>query len=255
MNENPASDLKELNWLRRLGDSRSRIRITDELREILRRHRERTGVGPYALIGRTDRPPPDLTWPIVEGLLNGRIKSVRGDHLSFLLQTWRALPGTDYVPLTGSIRAELRYQRTRTCVGAGPLLLRRDDKPRGLTASVVGSWLDGRTKSAREHYLHYVLTTWRALPTASTPVSPSRASKPHREFIAVTPRIRDSLHQHKKRTGRGPHSLLSDMPDVPEGLTPRVIMGWLEGRSKTARWEHIDYVRKLWRRVPTLRRQ
>ena len=114
---------------------------------------------------------------------------------------------------------------------------------------MVLRWLAGQTKFARKDYLDYVLEKWRSLPDRDP--SGTKPRRPHTEYVAVDWRVRAMLKKHRDRTGRGTHSLLSRANDVPQGLTPRVIEGWLAGYCKTARKDHLDYVRKLWRRLPS----
>ncbi|MGQ0526647.1 MAG: hypothetical protein ACT4OY_01230 [Alphaproteobacteria bacterium] len=64
--------------------------------------------------------------------------------------------------ITPELLATLRDYKARTGVAVMALLNKSpEDVPQGLTSTLINSWLEGKTKSARKAYLEYVLNEWR----------------------------------------------------------------------------------------------
>lgn len=60
----------------------------------------------------------------------------------------------------------------------------------------------------------------------------------------------DALRIEIERTGTGIRKLLGARADVPEGLTLNVVTSWLDGRVRSARKEHYDYLIACYREAP-----
>lgn len=61
---------------------------------------------------------------------------------------------------------------------------------------------------------------------------------------------RQKMIDLKNATGVTPHMLLAGRTDVPEDLTENKIRHWLNGRSKSARPDHLRYVIRAWEELP-----
>lgn len=69
--------------------------------------------------------------------------------------------------------------------------------------------------------------------------------------IKITPEIIAAMHSHIQRTGIWPATLLrGKRNELPEGLNSSHILSWLNGRTITARTDHLNYVIRLWEYLP-----
>lgn len=73
-----------------------------------------------------------------------------------------------YVQISEAQYRKLHAERRRTLVSARRLVASAPDVPGGLRARHIDSWLLGRTLSAEEHYLEWVLEAYARLPTAQS---------------------------------------------------------------------------------------
>lgn len=128
-----------------------------------------------------------------------------------------------------------------------------DYVPRPLTDEHVSTQAVFHTDYYHSSSTSLVSTPQMRAPTKDGPVPSRRVPKSQTEYVALTPPVRESLHTRRQRTGRGTHSLLSNMPEVPDRLTLRLITTWLHVRCISVPSGHIDYVRELWRRLRTRR--
>ena len=67
------------------------------------------------------------------------------------------------VKITPAIRDQLNTLRETTGVGPQRLLRGRRDKPRGISSATIYSWLHGRSETAIEEHLSYVLDAWQSV--------------------------------------------------------------------------------------------
>lgn len=70
------------------------------------------------------------------------------------------------------------------------------------------------------------------------------------KLIRITPEIRTRLLEYKDNTGVGINKLLNEASNVPEGLTPGRIGGWLSGVTKNAYKDHLDFALTEWQKYP-----
>lgn len=142
--------------------------------------------------------------------------------------------------VTPELRRHLKAEISRTSVTTRALFQITKALPDGLTQREVNRWIGGLTKAADKAHLDFVRSAWAAIPDA-TPGGVDghrrRRSGPRRAedgWISVTPAMIEHLESEFDRTGCGIASLLSSSPDLPKGLTPRIIRAWLKAESKTA---------------------
>lgn len=248
MEEGPGKSDKGIAEIRNSAD---RVAITDEIRTCLQAHKSRSKLGTTRLLRDAGGVPAGLNPQMIQSWIRGDAKTARQDHLRFVLAEWAQRPAVEMVAITPSILQALHQEKVRTGLGAIRLLRSGTNRPDGLTHRMVQAWLDGGTRTARKDHLEFALETWRSHETRKVPKPPRRSLATESDYAILQPKDREFLHAQKDRTGRGTHSLLANMPDVPDGLTPRVIEGWLDGRCRKARKDHLAYVRKLWKRLPT----
>ncbi len=152
------------------------VDLDNETISILRYHRKRTGVGPAGLlrIGREDTPE-GLKPATIVHWLHGNVKTVRKEHLEYVLNRWAALEDlslrkindlaimsarrSNYVILTTPMLKALRDLRDLTGVGATNLLRRDSNSP--VKPSTVDCWLTGKTTSVNFDHYEYVLNKWK----------------------------------------------------------------------------------------------
>lgn len=164
--------------------------------DALRTHKQRTRTGAKALINNWgEGKPAGLTSAIVDGWLRGRIRKAEPELLRAVLERYASLPDDDrltittpprerrakarpaqpptqkppnrqvaYVPITLEWIAAIKAHRTRTGVYDHVFIRDWPDKPQGLTFSVLGSWLNGKTRTANPALLAAVMRRYEGLP-------------------------------------------------------------------------------------------
>ena len=71
------------------------------------------------------------------------------------------------------------------------------------------------------------------------------------DIVNITEKIKAELADHRARTGIGPHKLLKNTRHQrPPGLRANIVSNWIEGKNKTLRQSHLDYILKLWSALP-----
>lgn len=63
-----------------------RIAITEEVRAVLRGHKQRTGCGARAACHNDPSAPDGLKAKLVDAWLTGSVRTARGDYLSYVLE-------------------------------------------------------------------------------------------------------------------------------------------------------------------------
>ena len=139
-------------------------------------------------------------------------------------------------PITESMRQELVELRRATGVGPYKLLAWANNVPHELTASKIHSWLAGQTMTARHDHVAFVLDAYRALPQNHT--------------VEISRHQRRELQQLRAQSGIGPTALLRGQRDaIPDGLTAEQVRRWLSGEVQQVRRDHLDWVRRRWRKL------
>ena len=143
------------------------VPITDEIRRKLESERERTGVGPTALMRGTahdpDRPK-TLKGQTISLWLSGKIESARLSQLDYVLARWTSLPtSTSKAARAPQERVKLTPDQLQTIDAfwdAGFLpdkVLNYENVPEGLNAAIIRTWKDRRIKTAAKTYLDFVI--------------------------------------------------------------------------------------------------
>jgi hypothetical protein len=239
-------------WRRRAAPF---VALTDALRREMLAERARTGLSPSLVLKRFGPAPDGLTPCLVKTWLSGHRRWAHRDHLAFLLESWRAAP--DRLTVTPHLRSRLQAEAERIGREAVALLSASGPLPEGLSKGMVQAWLSGATRSALRPHLEFVLDRWAAMPgrEAETGASgrpgpvPAPKAAPM-ERVEVTAAIREELQRHRERTGLGPGAFLSFVDKRPPGLGHAAVAGWLSGVTKTARADHLAFVRRAWAEIP-----
>lgn len=130
------------------------------------------------------------------------------------------------VPITDAIREELNDLHQKTSVGPQRLLKGKSDRPKGLSSTTIYHWIEGKTVTAEQDHLNYVLREWRK----TEPLE------------AFTEADLMKLDQELKRTGYAPASLLRRLSPVPNGLTPDSLHLVRSKRLKKLPASHIAFL-------------
>lgn len=137
----------------------------------------------------------------------------------------------EQIALTDDLVNALRQEIKRTGIGKVVLCKLLGQLSSGPTSSMIEAWLRGRVKKAKKSHIDFVLAELAKLPD-----DPTSARK------QLTEETLCQLQALFAQTGIGPRPLLQGAPDVPEGLTERIVYAWLHGDTRTARKDHLDYV-------------
>lgn len=218
-----------------------RIHLTEAKLASLRAHILRTGVSVRALLKLHEKEAQGITYKIVYDWLTGRVKSADARHYKTIIEIYKSLPDENehYAEVSEGTLLALHREKNRTRVSARQLFARADHVPEGLTVFHVENMVRGLVKKTRREYLEFVLRQWEMQPDA-----PIR--------VPITPDILARMLQEKERTGVGPMALLHNTnKERPQRLTTSLIGSWLEGKTKSARKDHLAFVLRRWKTMPS----
>lgn len=235
---------------------KNRTPLTKDILSELYKHKERTGVGPVALLyGRRKELPRGLSSSTINNWMLGDVQTARTDQLEAVLKLWRSLPdfverppkqrvpklgepGSGYVEITQDIRLKLVEYRDKRYIPAA-IFNYFSDVPKGLTAYTISDWITGKTKFAKRNFLHIALDRCQAMEELR--------NRP----VAITPEIIKKLHKYKKQTGLGPIGIINHnlCRDIPEGYSYAHHKNWLSGAAKTTQHDYLEFVLDLYQRI------
>ena len=118
--------------------------------------------------------------------------------------------------------------------------------PSGLNAALLKTWLSGRVKTARTEHLEYVLKAWGDLES----MAPDHATTGGLARVTLTGKIRATLRAEAKRTGYAGQALVKRIKPRPAGLRHTILANWINGRTKTARRDHLQAVLDTYAALP-----
>lgn len=237
-------------WERQAGFGTNRIALTQEHLDAIRKHRQRTGVELKTLFRASFKPPAGLTVQMVQNWLQGAVKTVRKDHLDFVLSTWRGLPDVfrpdpqrfgvaDYeiargrIIISRGISDRLHELRAQSGCSGTELFneARRKSRaiPDGLTVPEIARWLSGQAKSVDPAHLLFVVDMFEELALSGA------------ETVTVGASEANTLKAYRDGGLTARHVLGKDA-DVPKGLSAAMVNGLLSGRSETARKDHVQWL-------------
>jgi len=140
------------------------LELTKEMRNHLKAERKRTGAGIQKLFrGTNDLRPEGLTSSsIVHNWLSGSHKTVRKDHLEWVIEAYKNF-GTPKAQssrliITEELRDQLVAEFKRTGLGAASLMGHaRNSAPASLNPTKIQTWLSGTTKTANREEWNFVM--------------------------------------------------------------------------------------------------
>lgn len=232
--------------------SETRIPLTEEMVNVLRKHMDRTGLGSHALLsGRRKEAPKGLRAYTIDNWLSGRVRTVDAEYYEYVAALWEATPDyrapepifrvrraprkvgkaadLDYMSIDKRTLHLLRYYHELKFI-PGALFQLCPDVPVDLKPNIISSWVSGVAKRARREHLDYVLKNCRMIET-----HPERP-------VVITEQLWELLSSLRDESGLGPKSLLAKAESIPDGLNAGLVAGWLSRTTKTARLDHWDFV-------------
>ena len=110
----------------------------------------------------------------------------------------------DVIPLSKTLRQQLRDEVRRTGVTATMLLKNEPKAPPGLTSSLVNRWIGGIVKEAPVAHIDFVRARWAALPDDAAIVSdlPKRGRRHHCAYEACIDVTDDMARQLRAEFAR-----------------------------------------------------
>lgn len=129
--------------------------------------------------------------------------------------------------------------------GAFNLLSGKACVPLGLSSKGVWELVHGKKKkSIRKDYMDYLIGEFvKKEELADHEVQLIDAEGNPTKYL-------EEIRHHHNRTAVGTISLLRNKSELPRGLTPSQIEGWIAGKTKIAQLENVNYVLELWRSLP-----
>ncbi|MDF1722440.1 MAG: hypothetical protein P1U65_17335, partial [Minwuia sp.] len=237
-------------WERHAKHTPRRVSLTeDHLREI-KEQRRRTGVEPKALFKSPFNPPEDLSVQLVQNWLQGAVKTVREDHLNYVLSSWRGLSDVfqvdpallgvkEYdvvrgrVVLSSDIVKHLRDLRDISGRSSTAILKAATQKglsiPSGLNPAEISRWFSGQAKTASPRHLALVIDVYEALQDANM------------EITSLSEKDVGVLADFHER-GISAEDLLKESVKTPADLSAAMINGLLSGRTKAGRKDHLNWL-------------
>ncbi len=146
-----------------------------------------------------------------------------------------------YIPVTSEIISQIKFHQKRTGVGPQKLLrAKRDSLPNGLSSSVIYNWINGKSTTAKEEFLQYVIRQYKALPNASRE---KKSNKSYKEDLSTIPeKDWQRLKKIHELTGILP-SKLFQICDCPyDFLSPQIVSNWLRDKNYKAKPEYVEWV-------------
>ena len=222
-----------------LGVIHGRVVLTGTVRKELRRFQEATGKGGAALLkdakARGQEIPDGLQPNMITQWLNGATKSAHLEHLSFVIEVWRACENQEisWHDLDEERSSQLAPYRE---AGLLPSRLFKDaeDKPSDLTPAMISSWVNRKVARVRVDHWDWVNERCKTLIDADNCRVPITD-----ETIATLERLREA-------SGVGQTELIRGANDSPKGLTPTMITAWMNGNVVTARRDFLHYAIERW---------
>lgn len=144
-----------------------RVKINRQTKALIEQEISRTGLGPQAILRGTRTNRPDgMSFGIIQAWRSGQIKTAREDHLEYLLERWRSMPNAiTRLPMSEEIHMRIRTEIDRTGVGIVKLLkLFADEKPEGLSTSLLNNYSCGKGATVRVDYYMFAINSWAKLP-------------------------------------------------------------------------------------------
>lgn len=260
-------------------DDHDKIRINLDKRTlgVLHAERERTGLSSIAILKEMHSPPSNLTCDMINQWFSGQ-KTANKAHLDLVIATYRKQPDkkpTGYQPkrkpeewtiITDELRSKLRAEQERTGVSPANLQNQTPNWPHHLTAQHIDSWR-AQQKSTQTAHIEFVVEAYAALPTLEfaeplAKASEKRTPRARRlerrvpQKVKLSPRAvitdaqRRAMSNELKRAGVRYATVMNLIPPEFASISVQMIKGWISGKIKKARPEHIECILNMLKSFP-----
>ncbi len=149
------------------------------------------------------------------------------------------------------MRKELRHHWKRTGVSTRRILEGHPPILEGLTIAIVNDWIANRAHVARVSHWNHVIRIWSALPDsddhrkrlaskqkdAGRPIDPIGATR-----IPFTREMSEEFKAELARTNADMECDILNAPNVPDGVTQRLLYIWKYQHARTTREDHWNFV-------------
>lgn len=140
--------------------SNGTIELTQEILTALHAERDRTSVGPQALLKSYQDKPDGLNHPMVTHWLGGRIRTAKREHLEFVRAAWSKLETNRSIELTDQMLAELKRMQAASGISAEMMMRWTEASSVGLSVSKIKHVLSGKAKIMREDQIEFMKRVW-----------------------------------------------------------------------------------------------
>lgn len=142
------------------AERQDKVALTTELVTELRDERDRTSVGPQALLKPYEDVPKGLNHAMVTHWLGGRISTAKREHLEFVRAAWAERKTSRSITITEDMYAELNELQTKSGVNAEMMMRWAGASSVGLSVSKIKHILSGKAKSIKTDQLEYMKRVW-----------------------------------------------------------------------------------------------
>lgn len=232
------------------------IKITQEVRGKLKDERKRTGVGFSKLL--RGNPLKGVNSSLISGWVNGNIGTAKKQFVEQVFTLYAQLPTQKADVLSEATSKKLRQKIQQTGLSLERLLSLRDDVPKGLQAKSFYIGLrQQNTKTFNKDWGDYVLKVCNEynskrdkherkkeqyLSQGALPV------KRKHNYITNTSGF-EPIPKEALKTIRQRHDVIKSLLDMifkqkntPKDLNQYIIHNWLQGNTKSAKPEHVQWV-------------
>lgn len=136
------------------------IALTSGIIAELNAERDRTSIGPQALLKPYKDKPKGLNHAMVTHWLGGRIKTARREHLEFVRAAWGKLETDRSIRLTDDLLEELRTLQMQSGINAEMMMRWSDANRVGLSVSKIKHYMSGNAKTVREDQIALMKRIW-----------------------------------------------------------------------------------------------
>ncbi len=136
------------------------IELTPEILAELRAERDRTSVGPQALLKPYQDKPDGLNHPMITHWLGGRIKTAKREHVEFVRAAWSKLQSNRSIKITDELYNELIDMQSKSGINAEMMMRWTEASRVGLSVSKIKHVLSGKAKLMREAQVEFMRHVW-----------------------------------------------------------------------------------------------
>lgn len=140
--------------------SQDTIKLNPKIIAELKAERDRTSVGPQALLKPYKNEPAGLNHPMITHWLGGRIKTAKREHVEFVKAAWAELESVETVEITNRLLKELRAMQATSGISAEMLVRWSGSGAIGLSVSKIKHCLSGKAKTMRADHVAFMKHVW-----------------------------------------------------------------------------------------------